>query len=201
MKKNQKQINSITNKIEFILFKDSSLGGEELSSLLFEYIREVENFTNLARTLPFAIPIDHPMQKIEDLISERVSVEYNNDIISVSMPCLLPKKEKGNPIYIRAILNSAISKYQSANNIPLIDEPVVLVVNHNYSRLRTEREYRDHDNIEINAVVDVMALYFLVDDGPMICSHFYTSSISEEDATVIHLVPARIFGEWISTNQ
>ena len=48
-----------------------------------------------------------------------------------------------------------------------------MIFRHVYDRNRPEREYRDHDNIELNTVVDAIAMFFLVDDTPLECRHYY----------------------------
>ena len=42
-----------------------------------------------------------------------------------------------------------------------------MIFRHTYDRNRPEREYRDHDNIELNTVVDAVVMFFLVDDAPI----------------------------------
>ena len=37
----------------------------------------------------------------------------------------------------------------------------------------SERAYRDHDNIEVNMVTDIITLYLLPDDAPRRCAHYY----------------------------
>ena len=60
---------------------------------------------------------------------------------------------------------------------------------HRYDKSRPEREYRDHDNIEMNAIIDALALYTLYDDAPLRCEHHYCSLTDDRDATTILLVP------------
>ncbi|MEG0768043.1 MAG: DUF6100 family protein, partial [Clostridia bacterium] len=69
----------------------------------------------------------------------------------------------------------------------------VLTVCHRYDRNRPERELRDHDNIELNAVVDALALYVLYDDAPLRLEHHYCSIKDDRDATTMLLVPQSAF--------
>jgi hypothetical protein len=54
-----------------------------------------------------------------------------------------------------------------------------------------------NDNIEINAMADVVALYVLFDDSPLRCAHYYCSAPGDENRTEIFVVPQTEFGTWI----
>jgi hypothetical protein len=73
----------------------------------------------------------------------------------------------------------------------------VAVFRHVYNRERPERQYRDHDNIELNRVLDVVALYVMVDDSPMRCRHYYCSAPGEVERTEIYIVPRKDFRRWL----
>lgn len=75
----------------------------------------------------------------------------------------------------------------------------VLVYRHIYDRTRPERRKRDHDNIEINMVSDIVALYVLPDDAPSVCSHYYCSADGSEDRTEVYVVPRNEFPMWLVT--
>lgn len=48
-----------------------------------------------------------------------------------------------------------------AGNVPVSYPDYVLIFRHVYNQNRPERAWRDHDNIEVNIVADVIALYLL----------------------------------------
>ena len=56
---------------------------------------------------------------------------------------------------------------------------------------------RDHDNIEVNMVSDIVAMYVLADDCPSVCSHYYCSAAGEEDRTTVYVVPKQDFPKWL----
>ena len=58
-----------------------------------------------------------------------------------------------------------------------------------YNYQRPERLLRDHDNIELNAVVNVVAFYLLCSDSPQYLEHYYCAARGEADATEVYLVP------------
>ena len=69
----------------------------------------------------------------------------------------------------------------------------VIAFRHVYNYERPERLYRDHDNIELNAVVNVVALYLLRSDGPQHLEHYYCAACGETDSTAVYLVPQNDF--------
>lgn len=73
----------------------------------------------------------------------------------------------------------------------------VLVYRHVYSRQRPERQQRDHDNIEINMVSDIIALYTMEDDGASLCCHYYCSAAGETERTEVYVVPEEAFIQWL----
>ena len=56
---------------------------------------------------------------------------------------------------------------------------------------RPKREWRDHDNIEINAVSDIVALFVMVDDNPHVCEHYYASKSGEKNRTEVFVLSKR----------
>lgn len=169
---------------------------------LYKYEIISEKIVNNARIIPIASGIPNIQETISNIIIEEnnVEVSYTNEgWFRVKIPSLLPKKEKGNPSYIRATLNAALKKYFSTNERKKFKEKCVFIVKHNYSKERNEREYRDHDNIELNAVVDNIALYVLLDDSPMKCKHYYCSTVDITDSTEVFIIPDTDFIKWLNT--
>ncbi len=114
----------------------------------------------------------------------------------VMIPALLPKKEKGSPDYIRDSLYAALLEYFRRNPRHKIRD-ATLVFRHHYSFDRPERHMRDHDNIELNAVVDALAMYVLVDDAPLLCNHYYCSIQAPEDGTEVLVLPRADLVKWL----
>ena len=74
----------------------------------------------------------------------------------------------------------------------------VLIYRHVYAKTRPERKRRDHDNIEINMVSDIVALYTMLDDAPSRCRHYYCSAESDSERTEVYVVPSEEFIQWYS---
>ncbi len=83
------------------------------------------------------------------------------------------------------------------NKLPIRYPDNVAVFRHVYNRKRPERQYRDHDNVELNKVLDVIALYVMVDDSPMRCRHYYCCTPGDCERTEVYIVPRRDFGRWL----
>lgn len=92
------------------------------------------------------------------------------------------------------------------SQLRLLQPPVryrdcVLIYRHVYSRDRPERRYRDHDNIEVNMVSDIVALYVMPDDSPKVCAHYYCSVSGMDERTEVYVVPKKDFPLWLVTER
>ena len=144
----------------------------------------------------------HPQAEvmIQKAIEEAVPIEMGfteEGWFSLRMPILLPRKEKSSRSYLRGILYPALEKFSHGKE-KIRYRNCVLIFRHVYDRNRPEREYRDHDNIELNTVVDAIAMFFLVDDTPLECAHFYCSTAGDEERTEVYIVPKADFESWLA---
>ena len=144
----------------------------------------------------------HPQAEamVQNAIEESVPVEMGfteKGWFSLRMPILLPRKEKSSRSYPRGILYPALEKF-SRGKEKIRYRNCVLIFRHVYDRNRPEREYRDHDNIELNTVVDAIAMFFLVDDTPLECRHYYCSAAGDEERTEVYIVPRADFESWLA---
>lgn len=192
-----KQLEISLSKMEGLIQKEDRDG---LIAETFNYEKIAERMCNNARLLPVATGKPKALNDINNSIIEenKVEVGYTEEgWFKISIPSLLPKKEKGDPSWIRATLNAGMKQYFSENEKRVIEEDSVIIFRHCYSKERTYRDFRDHDNIELNAIVDMVALYVLVDDSPMRLKHFYCSCMEENDKTEVFVVPVKDFTGWL----
>ena len=136
---------------------------------------------------------------VQNAIEEAVPVEMGfteKGWFSLRMPILLPRKEKSSRSYLRGFLYPALEKFSHGKE-KIRYRNCVLIFRHVYDRNRPEREYRDHDNIELNTVVDAIAMFFLVDDTPQECRHYYCSAAGENEMTEVYIVPRADFESWL----
>lgn len=172
----------------------------EAFNMAFTFAAEEEKLTLLARSIPAYT--GHPQAALlsEELMVETVPVDMGyteQGWFLLRLPALLPKKESGSPSYLRDMLYPAMRRF-FAGKLPHIYSDCVLIFRHIYDRNRPERSYRDHDNIELNMVVDIVALYLLPDDAPLRCAHYYCSAGGDTDRTEIYVVPCDSLPDWLS---
>lgn len=159
-----------------------------------------EQLTLAARALPSYIGHPDVAAKVEAILKQEIPVEigYTKEgWFSVRIPMLLPKKSKGSTDYIRSFLYPAMRDF-FVEKPPVRYREAVLIYRHVYDRRRPERQMRDHDNIEINMVSDIVAMYVMPDDGPAVCAHYYCSAAAEQERTEVYVVPKGDFLTWLS---
>lgn len=162
-----------------------------------------EKLVLLTRTLPAYMGVPFAMADVERMISECIPAETGftaEGWFSLRIPILLPKKSAGSADYIRSFLYPAMRGFFKDKS-PVRYTDCVLVYRHVYDRSRPERKMRDHDNIEINMVSDIVAMYVMPDDGPSICSHYYCSAGGTEERTEVYVVPKSEFPIWLVMEQ
>ena len=166
----------------------------------FEAAEHSEKLTNLCRELPAYTGRPNARTEIGHAMLENFPVEIGftrEGWFCIRMPALLPKKGKGSPEYISDPLYPAMKRFWHGKQ-PIRYPDNIIIFRHVYNRDRPERQYRDHDNIELNKVLDIVALYVMTDDSPMRCRHYYCSASGETERTEVYIVPRSEFGQWLS---
>jgi len=157
----------------------------------FDFAYEAEKLTLLARIIPAYTGHPRARERMEKQVAKviPISIELTPEgWLKIIIPALLPRKERGNQDYIQENLYPAIKRFVEARP-PIHFEKSVIVFRHVYNYQRPERLLRDHDNIELNAVVNAVAFYLLRSDSPQYLEHYYCAARGEADATEVYLVP------------
>jgi hypothetical protein len=194
-----KQLRQTQISMEAVKQKHESGEVYEAYIAAFDFADAAEKLVFMARQLPAYTGNPHAVKKSVEIIKENIPVKIGftpEGWFGVIIPALLPKKQKGSAEYLRDAL------YMSMQNFFRGKQPVkytdcVLIFRHVYRHDMPERQYRDHDNIEVNMVADAIALYVLYDDSALRCSHFYCSTPGDENRTEIFVVPQSEFVVWI----
>lgn len=158
-----------------------------------------EKLTGLMRELPAYTGHPRAHEMMEDALAQSfpITIGFTREgWFFLRLPPLLPKKSRGSPAYIEYPLYPAMQRFWR-NKQPVRYPDNVAVFRHVYSRERPERQHRDHDNIELNRVLDVVALYVMVDDSPTRCRHYYCSAPGDAERTEIYIVPRKDFRRWL----
>ena len=195
-----KKVQDALNKV--LSFCDAEQFDEAYDASL-DLIHASEKLAILTRALPFFS--GHPLSgdHIEENILRSATVEIRvtkEGWFEMSFPSLLPKKESGSAEFVRGFLYPAMRRYFSNHPRVRFNDSVV-VFRHIYDRHRPEREYRDHDNIELNAVVDVLAVYLMEGDAPLRCFHYYCTAAGDSDQTEVIVLPKVDFLRWLASQK
>ena len=162
-------------------------------------VKQAEEVALLTRALPAHTGYPRAKELTRDSIAEAIPIEIgftDQGWFCLRMPILLPRKEKSSRSYIRGFLYPELEQFATGRRIRY--QNCVLIFRHVYDRNRPAREYRDHDNIELNTVVDAIAMFFLVDDTPLECRHYYCSAVGIRERTEVYIVPRNEFEEWLA---
>lgn len=165
----------------------------------FRLVTTTENAVGLARALPAYTGNPNAERDVENVIRDTISVRAGfteEGWFSLHIPLLLPKKSEGSADYIRSFLYPALRDFFMPRQ-PIRYTDCVIIYRHVYDRQRPERQKRDHDNIEINMVSDIVAMYTMTDDGPSVCSHYYCSAAGNHERTEVYVVPKCDFQKWL----
>lgn len=66
-----------------------------------------------------------------------------------------------------------------------------------YDERLPKSRIRDHDNMEEKQVVDALGMFFLQSDGGLFLNTYHVSVISNQDRTVLFLMPQEWFPSWL----
>lgn len=182
-------------------YQNGNVEGAYEAALNLEEISE--QTVLLSRTLPAYTGVPHAAMDVTNLMALCIPVEIGftaEGWFSLRIPALLPKKGTGSADYIRSFLYPAMHGFFKEKK-PVRYQNCVLIYRHVYDRSRPERKKRDHDNIEINMVSDIVAMYVMPDDGPEVCSHYYCSAEGMEERTEVYVIPQREFPMWLKTEK
>ena len=176
---------------------------KEIYDLSLNIVEITEKMVSIARVLPAYTGNPQAKEDVEQIIKKNFPVGIGftkQGWFSVRIPVLLPKKENGSAEYIRSSLYPAMMEFFSNRN-PVRFSNCVLIFRHVYSKDRKDRRKRDHDNIEVNVVSDIIALYVMLDDAPTVCNHYYCSAEGTTDRTEVYVVPNSEFSKWINAEK
>lgn len=182
-------------------YQDGNIKQAYESALRLEEV--AEKTVLLTRALPAYTGNPKARLETENLIKLSIPIEIGfteEGWFSLRIPALLPKKDAGSADYIRSSLYLAMREF-FLDSQPVRYNDCVLIYRHIYARDRPERKKRDHDNIEVNMVSDIVAMYVLPDDGPSVCSHYYCSAQGQSDRTEVYVVPQCEFTGWLENEK
>ena len=186
---NKEKVKKLTHEDEYYeMIYDNSIKLAEFA----------EKITLLTRELPYLTKRAKAGKDVRKILKETMPIEMgftDRGWFSVRIPALLPKKSQGNGEYISTPLWWALERFFK-DKLHLHYKDCVLIFRHVYDYKRPERQYRDHNNIEINKVIDVLGIYVKIHGGPTALDHYYCSAAGPENKTEIYVVPQNEIIEW-----
>jgi len=117
--------------------------------------------------------------------------------VSITIPALLPKRRQRGANFITRPLFEVLQTFIKTNHFTRFGK-CVLCFNHLYDRkLDSRNRVRDHDNLELKDIVDVINFFLLTDDTGVLCDFFHHSALADGDSTHIEIMSEDRFLDWI----
>lgn len=191
-------LSAASNRLEQIQNQLDDGENAEAMQSVYRLATITEKLALRVRSLPELMEIPPAEHRMDEIISTSMQIEVGKTPegwLHVRFPRLLPKKERMGTEFIRRGLNYALHKYFQEHEASVLHD-AVLIIRHNYDKASPKKRMRDHDNVEVNAVVDAVAFFALRDDSPSVCSHYYCSRPDNADGTEVFVVPSPDFPTW-----
>jgi len=126
----------------------------------------------------------------------------DNGIVEIILPCLVPGRKKKPIGFIEVPLYAELEKFVADKF--LLEQPFerfnhcTISITHVYNEaLLGKGRRRDHDNIEVKGIVDVINRFLLNDDTGILCNVYHNSVLSDTDCTRIHIMGKELFPPWV----
>jgi len=129
--------------------------------------------------------------------AQGINVISNQRWLKITLPILLHRKGHKNGEFLTDPLFYALSEYTMTHPLP-VWEQTVICFRHVYDRNLPERHIRDYDNLEEKQVLDVIALFTMIDDTGRLCDVFNTTAKGDSDFTEIFVMAPDDFLPWLS---
>lgn len=130
-------------------------------------------------------------------------IQIDNDagITKITVPALAPKRKQWqsteffiDPLYF------ALDSYHDTHQPQKYRDCVVCFCNV-YNRALPLRRIRDYDNLELKQILDVISIFWLVDDSGQFCDAYHTTELGECDCTYIFIMEKSLFPQWALERQ
>ena len=128
-------------------------------------------------------------------------MSYKDEIVKVMLPILLPHRKGTYSDYIYKPLYLALKDWcqlrlEQGESLPFY-EKATICFQHMYDERLPKSRIRDHDNMEEKQVVDAIGMFFLQSDGGLFLNTYHVTLISNQDRTVLFLMPQEWFPSWL----
>lgn len=134
-------------------------------------------------------------------VAQGVSVVYENEVLEVTLPGLLPKRrQRQSSEFLLDPLYAALEQYAKEQPLPHYRDCVVVFAQV-YDQKLPIRRVRDYDNLEEKQLLDLMSTFVMADDSGLLCDAYNTAELGEQDCTKIFVMGKQQFPQWIAARK
>lgn len=191
-------LSRLTSNLHAMDSLDIQRYADNYETISTEAVLRAEKIACSLRSLLFAstsVPREEYLVKAGEV--HGIEITYEDGILAVTMPRLLPKKKsKQSGVFLLDPLGASLSQYAKENTLPRFRECVVCV-SHVYSHALPEWCLLDYDNLQQKQILDMIALYVMVDDSGLLCDAYNTTELGEKDCTRIYIMEKNHFAGWL----
>ena len=127
-----------------------------------------------------------------------IEVRFEDGILEVAMPRLLPKKKtRQSSLFLIDPLHAVLGQYIKEHPLPRFRECVVCI-SHVYDHELPDWCLLDYDNLQQKQILDTIALYVMADDSGLLCDAYNTTELGDKDGTRIYIMEKGRFAGWLS---
>lgn len=218
-----KKIDKITtenNKINTLLSQIKLLLEEKSYSEVYDLCDKVailsQSNTQRVRRLPIDFGAKDGISQIKRTIVEKANIQFeylNYDVLHIILPDLLPirprydsgkkiLKQTVNYDYLRSTYLEAFSQEFKNGKYRIKDGRRAVIAFINY--YEEDSLIKDHDNLDVKIITDILAEFVLFDDDPLSLSHYMDFDYADFMHTEVYLVPEDVFPNfliWLKKNK
>lgn len=184
--------------------KSADLQYEDFCDRILESSKNSEKLTEKLRRLTLEVVLD--TKKYEDYKSELILIhniilDFENGVLTVSVPVLVPHRKEYYTDYLYKPLHIAcqhwcIKQTEMGLDVPSYKKCTICFV-HIYDESLPIGRVRDHDNYEEKHVMDVLSNFFLHSDSGLFVDTFHMTRFGMGDRTIIYVMDSDRFPKWI----
>lgn len=130
-----------------------------------------------------------------------VEIHYEDGIMEISLPRLLPKRKmRQSDLFLLDPLHAALGYYAEKKPLPRFRECVVCI-SHVYDHELPDWCLLDYDNLQQKKILDAIALYVMADDSGLLCDAYNTTELGDKDGTRVYIMEKNRFAGWLSNRE
>ena len=181
---------------------------DNLNDMVLEAAKSSEILTEKMRNLVLQMTLDkrkYEQYQSDLVLIHGIEISYEENILSISLPALIPhrKTEYTNYIYkplYTAFQHWCIERAEQNKEIPEY-KTCTVCFSHIYDSKHPIYRVRDHDNIEEKHVLDVISNFFLTSDSGCYTNVYHETRLEDVERTMIYVRTSEKFPLWLYEKQ